>query len=61
LIVRAPTVNINDDSKDNFYEELEQAFNHFPTCHMQILSGCCKAKFRMEDSFKSTTGKVHIV
>ena len=31
LIVRAPTVNSNDDSKDNFYEELEQVFDHFPT------------------------------
>jgi hypothetical protein len=30
LIVRAPTVNSNDDSKDNFYEELEQVFDHFP-------------------------------
>jgi len=31
LIVRAPTVNSNDDSKENFYEQLQQVFDHFPT------------------------------
>ena len=59
--MRAPTVNNNDDSKDNFYEELEQVFDHFPTCHMQIQLGCCKAKFGREDRFKPTTRKDHIV
>jgi hypothetical protein len=34
LIVHASNANINYDSKDNFYEELEQLFDHFPTCHM---------------------------
>jgi exonuclease III len=29
----------SDDSKDNFYEELEQVFDHFPKHHMQILLG----------------------
>jgi len=59
--VRAPTVNSNDDSKDNFYEELEQVFDHFPTYNMQIPLGCFKAKFGTEDKFKPTTGKDHIV
>jgi hypothetical protein len=45
LIVHAPTGNINYDAKDNFYEEFEQMFDHFPTYHMQILLECSKAKF----------------
>jgi len=61
LIVRAATVNSNDDSKNNFYEELEQVFDHFPTYNMQILLGCCKEKFGREDRFKPTTGIDHIV
>jgi hypothetical protein len=28
--VNAPTEEKTDDSKDNFYEDLEQVFNHFP-------------------------------
>jgi len=28
---------------------------------MQILLGCCKAKYGREDRFKPTTGKDHIV
>jgi hypothetical protein len=27
------------DSKDNFYVELEQVFNHFPKYHMKITLG----------------------
>jgi hypothetical protein len=57
LIVHAPTANINYDSKDNFYEELEQVFYHFPTCHMQIFFWCRKAKYGTEDRFKPTAGK----
>jgi hypothetical protein len=49
LIVHAPTANINYDSKDNFCEEFEQVFDHFPTYHMQILLGCRKAKSGKED------------
>ena len=59
--MRAPTVNSNDDTKDNFYEELEQLFDHFPRDNMQILLGCCKAKYGTEDSFKPTTGNDHAV
>jgi len=61
LIVHAPTANINCDSKDNFYEEFEKVFDHFPTYHMQILLECCKAKYGREERFKLTVGKYHIV
>ena len=37
LNVRAPSEEKSDDSKDSFYEELEQVFNHFPKYHMNIL------------------------
>jgi hypothetical protein len=30
LNVHAPTEEKNDDSKDSFYEELKQVFDHFP-------------------------------
>jgi hypothetical protein len=29
----------SDDSKDSFYEELEQVFDHYRTCHMKIPLG----------------------
>jgi hypothetical protein len=28
--VHAPSEDKSEDSKDSFYEELEQVFNHFP-------------------------------
>jgi len=34
----------SDDSKDSFYEELEQVFYHFPKYHMKILLGDFNAK-----------------
>jgi len=33
-----------DESKDSFYEELEQVFDHFPKYHMKILAGDFNAK-----------------
>jgi hypothetical protein len=30
LNVRVPSVGKSDDSKDSFYEELEQVFDNFP-------------------------------
>jgi hypothetical protein len=30
LNVHAPSEDKSDDSKDSFYEELEQVFDHFP-------------------------------
>jgi len=39
LNVHAPSQEESDDSKDIFYEELEQVFNHFPKYHTEILLG----------------------
>jgi hypothetical protein len=37
--VHAPSEEKSDDSKDRFYEELEQAFNHFPKYHIETTLG----------------------
>jgi hypothetical protein len=37
LNVHAPTEDKDDDIKDSFYKELEQAFDQFPRYHMKIL------------------------
>jgi hypothetical protein len=39
LNVHAPNKEISDDSKDIFYDELEQVFYHFPKYHTKILLG----------------------
>jgi len=39
--VHAPIENKSDDSKDSFYEELEQIFDHFPKHRMKIQLGDC--------------------
>jgi exonuclease III len=57
LNAHAPTEEKNDDSRDSFYEELEQAFDHFPKYHMKILLGDFNVKLRREDIFKPTIGK----
>jgi len=45
LNVHPPSEEESDDSKDSFYEELEQVFfNHFPKYHMKILLGDLNAK-----------------
>jgi len=46
----------SDDSKDSFYEELEQAFHHFPKYRMKILLGDFNAKVVTENIFKPTIG-----
>jgi hypothetical protein len=55
LNTHAPTKEKSDDSKDSFYEELEQVFYHFPK--YQILLGDFNAKLRREDRFKPTIRK----
>jgi hypothetical protein len=35
--VHAQSEEKSDNSEDNFYEELEQVFYHFPKKHMKIL------------------------
>ena len=54
--MHTPSEEKSDDSKDSFYEELEQVFYHFPKYHMKILLGDCNAKVGREDIFKPTVG-----
>jgi len=56
LNVHAPSEEKTDDSKDSFYEELEQVFGHFPKYHMKILLENFNAKVGGENIFKPTTG-----
>ena len=48
LNMHAPSEEKSDDSKDRFYEELEQVFDHFPKYHMNILLGDFNAKVGRE-------------
>jgi hypothetical protein len=52
LNVHAPSEGKCDDSKGNFYLELEQVFNHFPNYCMIIVLGDLKAKVGRENIFK---------
>jgi len=55
--VQAPSEEKSDKSKDSFYEELEQVFDHFPKYHMKILLGDFNAKVGSENIFKPTIGQ----
>ena len=37
--VSAQSEEKSDDSKDSFYEELEQVFNHFPNYYKKTMLG----------------------
>jgi exonuclease III len=52
--VYAPSAEKSDDSKDKFYGELEQVFNHFPKYQTKILLGNFNLKLEREDIFKPT-------
>jgi hypothetical protein len=54
--VHAPSEDKSDESKDRFYEELEQVFYHFPRYHKKILLGDFNAKVGRENIFKPTIG-----
>ena len=57
LNVHAPSEEKSDDSKDSFYEEIEQAFfYHFPKYHMKILLGDFNAEVGRDNNFKLTIG-----
>ena len=56
LNVHAPSEEKSDESKDSFYEELEQVFDHFPKYHMKILLGDFNAKVGREKIFKPKIG-----
>ena len=51
LNVHAPSEN-SDVSKDSFYEELEQDFDHFPEYHTKILLGEFNAKMGRQNILK---------
>jgi len=52
--VHAPSKEKSDESKDSFYEELDQVFYRFPKHHMKILLGDFNAKVGRENIFKPT-------
>jgi hypothetical protein len=54
LKAHAPTEEKDDDSKDIFYEELEQVFCLFPEYHMKILLGNFNVKLGREIILKPT-------
>ena len=54
--MHAPSEEKSDDSKDSFYEELEQVFDHFPKYHMKIVLGAFNAKVGRENIFKPSIG-----
>ena len=54
--VHAPSEEKSDESKDSFYEEIEQVFYHFPKYHMKILLRDFNAKVGRENIFKPTIG-----
>jgi len=54
--VHAPSEDKSNDSKDSFYEELEQIFEYFPRYHTKILLGDFNAKVGRENIFKPTIG-----
>jgi hypothetical protein len=43
--VHTPSKEKNDESKDGFYEELEQVYYNFPKYHMKILLRDFNAKW----------------
>ena len=55
--VHAPSEEKSDTSKDSFYVELEQVFDHFPKCHMKMLLGDFNAKVGGENILKPTIGQ----
>jgi len=55
--VHAPSEEKSDDSKDSFYEELGQVFDHFPKYHMKMVLGDFNAKVGRENILKPTIGQ----
>jgi hypothetical protein len=54
--VHTPREKKSDDSKDGFYETLEEVFDHFSTYHLKILLGDFNAKLEKETNFKPAIG-----
>ena len=51
LNVHALSEEKSDDSRDSFYEELEQVFDHVPYYHIKILLGDFNAKSGKRECF----------
>jgi len=51
--VHAQSEEKSDDSRDNFYEELEQVFDHFPKYYVKIMLGDLNAKVWRKNTFKN--------
>jgi len=56
LTLHAQSQLKSDDSKDRFYEELEQVFDRFTMHHTTIILGDHNAKFGRENILKPTIG-----
>jgi len=56
-IMHALSEEKSDESKDSFYEELEQVFDHFPKHRMKMLLGDFNTKVGRENIFKPTIGQ----
>jgi len=56
LNAQAPSEDKSNYSKDDFYEELEQVCDNFPTYHMKIVLGDFNAQVGRENIFKPTIG-----
>jgi len=56
LNVHAPSEEKSADSKDRFYKELQQVFDHFSKLHIRILLGDFKEKLGRQDILKPTIG-----
>jgi len=54
--VNAPWEEQSDDSKNSFYEELEQVFHNFSKYHVKILLEDFNENLGREDIFKPTFG-----
>ena len=59
--VHAPSEEKSDTSKDSFYAELEQVFDHLPKYHKKILLGDFNAKVGRDNIFKPTIGQESLI
>jgi hypothetical protein len=57
---QAPRQEKSDDSKDSFYDELEQIFDNFPRYNMKILLGDFNAEVGKEYILKPTIGNENL-
>ena len=56
LNAHAPSEEKSKDSKESFYEEFEQVFDHFPKYYMKVLLGDFKATLGRQVIFTPTIG-----